>query len=197
MHNNVYMCNHVMVVEYKTSNSTTCISRRKKNTTKINMKMILLVHLLVCFMSTTDSRSCIRTYNQLKSDLRDNSTGTDNIHRLMSAFYPPNKSTTHTIFVHYCVRNTSVVNKDPAVDDDDIDDDIDYNECNQTFTDYKFQWLANSLPLLTDSDVLQANTFFFAAIKDLNLSLTIDPFCDDTDGLALLETLTVWVCIDI
>ena len=72
----------------------------------------------------------------------------------------------------------------------DIDD---RSVSNETLPDYQFQWLVNSLPLLIDSDVLQANTFHFAALKHENLSLTIDPFCNDVEGLVMLETLTVWV----
>lgn len=145
-----------------------------------------IVLLLVCFhVLMCDSQRCINTYQDLKASVRSNFT--DNIHRMMRVFYPPNKSTNHAIFIHYCVQ-------DEDQDEFDQNDFVtDAPRCNYTFARYQFQWLMNSLPLLIDSDVLKANTFDFASLNSANLSLNIDPFCGDVDGLEMLETLTVWV----
>ena len=49
------------------------------------------------------------------------------------------------------------------------------------------------MPLLIDSDVFQVITFSLADISQVNLTLTVDPFCDSVDGESMLEALTVWV----
>ena len=152
------------------------------------MKAVVLFVLLQVSV-LCKSQTCINNYRDMKATLRSNRT--DNIHKMLSVFYPPNESTHHVVFVHYCVVMD---------EDDDLYYELNSTEfiqsplCNQTFSDYQFQWLVNSLPLLTDSDVLKANTFDFAALNKANLTLNIiNPFCDEVDGLALLETLTVWV----
>ena len=126
-------------------------------------------------------RNCISTYQELKASLRSNRT--DNVNRMLDAFYPPNQAPSHIVFVRYCVRNDNY-----EIDGFDRDDN-----CNETFAELEFQWLTNTIPLLIDSDVFMANTFNFADLVQFNLSLMIDPFCDGTNGLLMLETLTVWV----
>ncbi len=153
------------------------------------MKSIAIFIVLSQVFLLCKSQNCIENYQELKATIRSNVT--DNIHDMLIVFYPPNKSTNHIVFVHYCV-----VGED--------DDDLLYGSnttnstenlfCNDTFIEYKFEWLVNSLPLLTDTDVLKANTFDFAALNQVNLTINIiDPFCDGVDGLTMLETLTVWV----
>lgn len=131
--------------------------------------------------------TCISTYQGLKTSLRSNSTG--NVQKLLDVFYPPNMAPTHVVFVKYCVRkNLTQSNFETAPLTEE-------EYCNTTYLDSRFQWLTNTIPLLIDSDVFMANTFNFASLVELNLTLTIDPFCEGIDGLALLDTLTVWVSI--
>ncbi len=127
---------------------------------------------------TLGEAGCISTYQDLKASLRNNRT--TNINRMLDAFYPPNLTPSHVVFVRYCIGNNYTFDLlNPEVED--------YDEC------YEFQWLANTIPLLIDSDVFLANTFNFASLVQLNLTVSIDPFCEDVDSSQLLETLTVWV----
>ena len=138
----------------------------------------------------SESLKCVNTYQDLKVSIRSNRTA--NVQHMLNAFYPPNESTNHVINVHYCANGT----RDMEGSGDGVTDADGFlsPSCNQTIADYHFQWLVNSLPLVTDSDVLQANTFYFAGINHKNLSLNImHPFCENIDPLPLLETFTVWV----
>ena len=127
---------------------------------------------------TLGESGCISTYQDLKASLRNNRTA--NVNRMLDAFYPPNLTPSHVVFVRYCIKNNYTFDlMDPVAED--------FDEC------YEFQWLANTIPLLIDSDVFLANTFNFASLVQLNLTVSIDPFCEDIDSLQLLETLTVWV----
>ena len=148
---------------------------------------IVILHFLSfsCSQNTSLSETnCISTYQDLKTSLRSNRT--HNVQRMLDVFYPPNTAPSHVVFVMYCVRSDYVF-------DSDVGSIRSEESCNSTFTNFEFQWLTNTIPLLIDSDVFQANTFNFADLLQMNLSLTIDPFCDDVDGAAMLETLTVWV----
>ena len=141
--------------------------------------LLLFLNIFSCFSQRPD---CISTYQELKASLRSNRT--DNVQKMLDVFYPPNLSTNHVVFVNFCVRED--FRSDPETGE--------YEEmCNNTFSKYQFQWLSNSLPLLIDSDVFRANTFDFARLRHINLSLAVDPFCDDADGFNMLLTLTVWV----
>lgn len=145
------------------------------------VKAVLVVVCIVHLHSNVvyAQQKCINTYNDLKRSLRRNHI---NIQDMINVFYPPNESTNHVVNVYYCMTNTT-----------DNTTNIEDQYCNQTFSQYHFQWLVNSLPILTDSDVLRANTFNLASLKQNNLTLQLQSFCEDANELLLLETLTVWV----
>ena len=129
-------------------------------------------------------KSCIENYQELKTHLRSNHT--ENVQRMLDAFYPPNKSPSHVVFVKYCVRNNNTIGSETA--------DPAMGQCNEIYTEFQFQWITNTIPLLIDSDVFKANTFNFADLVQVNLTLIIDsPFCDYGGSLIMLETLTQWV----
>lgn len=152
----------------------------------VHSLLLFLSLFVLCFTLKDDYLSeeagdCIGTYQELRSLLRSNLT--DNVKRMLDVFYPPNKSPSHIVFVTYCTKRN-------AASIDELND-----ECNATTTDkFQFQWITNTIPLLIDSDVFKANTFNLAFLVQMNLTLLINqPFCDNTDGLLMLETLTVWV----
>ena len=139
----------------------------------------LCVHFCVSWKET----DCISNYQELKASLRSNLT--DNVQKLLGAFYPPNQSSSHSVLVHYCERKSFKI-------DPDTDEYVDQN-CNFMSADYKFLWFIHTLPVLIDPDVFRATTFYFAELNHLTLSLTINPFCNNTDGPEMLSILTTWV----
>ena len=145
------------------------------------IKTAFFLFLQVYLCKSVEGRPCISTYQELKISLRSNLT--DNVQKMLNVFYPANKASSHVVFVRYCLR------KDYTIDEET--GQYVQEECNSSFAE--FQWLTNSVPLLIDSDVFQVITFSLADISQVNLTLTVDPFCDSVDGESMLETLTVWV----
>ncbi len=162
---------------------------------KVTLSAILKFAALSLYLQATVGNpeyNCITTYQELKSSLRSNRT--HNVQKMLDVFYPPNTAPSHVVFVTYCVRNNIMM---PLESEGAIGF---IEECynNDTFTQFEFQWLTNTIPLLIDSDVFTANTFNFADLLQMNLSLIIaDSFCDDIDGVTMLETLTVWVSCNV
>ena len=149
----------------------------------MNCKTVFFLCLQVYLCFSLEGRPCISNYQELKLSLRSNLT--DNVQKMLDVFYPPNKASTHVVFVRYCVRNNFTI-------DEGINELL-QEECDSSIAEREFQWLTNSVPLLIDSDVFQGITFSFVDVNHKNLSLTIDPFCDGVGGETMLETLTVWV----
>ncbi len=148
----------------------------------IIISFVVLIHFVsLCSSQSAVNNNCTTSYQELKSSLRSNRT--HNVQRMLDVFYPPNTAPSHVVFVTYCVRNNYVFDSD----------DESFIEENCGNTQFQFQWLTNTIPLLIDSDVFKANTFDFADLLQMNLTLMIDPFCDGIDAVTMLETLTVWV----
>ena len=149
----------------------------------MNSPVVFIFYLHICSCVSWKETDCISNYQELKASLRSNLT--DNVHKLLGAFYPPNQSSSHSVLVHYCERKNFTI-------DPDTDEFLDQN-CDYMSTEHRVLWLTSSLFLLIDLDVFRADTFYLADLHHLNLSLTVNPFCNDTDGPDMLLTLTAWV----
>lgn len=132
--------------------------------------IILLLSCSLPVFTAAQKEDCIGTYQELKDSLRNN--GTDNVLNLLNTFYPSKEVQVHYVRVVYS-----------------------YSSLVGNTTSVTLYWTDTALLATIDYDLLKALTFRIADLTDEKLSVFISPFCNDTDEIELLDTLTIWVSI--